>query len=67
MKLTKPQMEALKDIASYPHGYPEYWKPKTRAKLVELGLAEPGRVVAWVGQTYQLTPAGRALLDEVER
>lgn len=66
MKLTQTQQDALYEF----HGkVPEYecqWKPKTMAKLAEMGLTKGverfGRVTAW-----RITDAGREVLAELRR
>ncbi|EFH9477536.1 hypothetical protein GA340_22560 [Escherichia coli] len=61
--LSKREKETLYEISKWPE-FPEYWKPKTRAKLERLGL------VANVSETkcsanYQLTDKGKVLLQQL--
>lgn len=65
MKLTKAQLQTLREMAAY---HPYYsWRPKSAQELVEMGLAE---VVAErrphmdVGR--RITPAGRAALNHTD-
>ena len=39
--LSKREKETLHEISKWPE-FPEYWKPKTRAKLERLGLVANG-------------------------
>ena len=62
MKLTKTQIECLKEINNY-KDYPSYWKPKTREKLESLGLVEDrNKNTRFVPASYRLTEEGRNAL-----
>lgn len=65
MKLTKTQIDCLKEINSY-RGYPSYWKPKTREKLESLGLVEDkNKNIRLSPASYQLTEAGKQILKDI--
>ncbi|ELY4098709.1 hypothetical protein SMY61_003225 [Cronobacter sakazakii] len=64
MKLTKTQIECLKEISAYDH-YPSYWKPKTREKLESLGLVQDrNQNQRFCPAEYQLTDAGKEILKK---
>ncbi|WP_310593511.1 hypothetical protein [Escherichia coli] len=44
--------------------FPEYWKPKTRAKLERLGLVA-NVSETWCSANYQLTDKGKLLLQQL--
>lgn len=64
-ELSKTMRACLAEIAEYSQrdGYPEYWKPATREKLVKLGLVR--RVASQfisIRDRYFITNEGRAKL-----
>lgn len=65
MKMTKTQIECLKEINNY-NDYPSYWKPKTREKLESLGLVEDrNKNTRFAPASYRLTEEGREYLRTV--
>lgn len=64
MKLTKTQIDCLKEIDYY-RDYPSYWKPKNREKLESLGLVEDkNKNTRFAPAAYQLTEAGKQALKD---
>jgi len=65
MKLTKTQIDCLKEINKY-RDYPSYWKPKTREKLEKLGLVyDRNKDTKFAPASYQLTEQGKLYLESV--
>lgn len=63
IKLNKRERETLREINMWVE-FPEYWKPKTRAKLESMNFVAnvaPAGCVA----NYQLTEKGKVLLSEL--
>ncbi len=61
--LSKREKETLHEISKWPE-FPEYWKPKTRAKLERLGLVA-NVSETWCSANYQLTDKGKVLLQQL--
>jgi len=64
--MNKRLLDALADIWAYQRdGYPPCWKPKSRAKLQEMGLvrSEPSKF-EWESEGFYLTEAGAQLLHK---
>lgn len=65
MKLTQTMKDALHEFDYKVDSYECQWKPKTMAKLAELGLTQGvehcGRVIA-----YRITPRGRDALNRLK-
>ncbi|HCO8620613.1 TPA: hypothetical protein OB862_002152 [Escherichia coli] len=60
---SKREKETLYEISKWPE-FPEYWKPKTRAKLERLGLVA-NVSETWCSANYQLTDKGKLLLQQL--
>lgn len=58
-KLNKRQRQALRQIDDFNGHYSIYWTPKTRERLVELGLAKVS------GEKVSITEAGKKALGEL--
>ena len=66
VRLTQLMQEALYEFDNKVDSYECQWKPKTMAKLAELGLTQGvkhcGKVIA-----YRITPAGRDALNRLKQ
>ncbi len=63
-RLTRLELGALMDTATWPHGLPFKWRPKTMPKLEAKGLVSLGRMPNNFGASWMLTETGRAALRE---
>ena len=60
-KLTKPQIEYLRELNERPKSHIRHYAPSNR--LLDLGFAQ---LIGGIGERVQITSAGRARLRQIE-